>query len=710
MKNRKKKHSSAIAIGMILTPLHSHSAEPSDIIVLPDIEVTAPPENAYKSDAATVGSKIEMPIRDIPQSVSVVKEELIESQNAFSLRDALKNVSGLTIAAGEGGRTGDSITLRGFAAHSDTYLDGVKDNGQYFRDTFFLERIEVLKGSSSILFGRGSTGGVINEVSKKPLPETLAIGDFTYGSFDFKRATLDVGAAPLNTVALRLNGLWQDADSFRDFNFTDRWGVAPAVRLTVGPDTDLTFNFLHQEEDSVFDYGVPMFRGEPAEVPIERFYGFPEDRLQEFDVNIVTAAFSHRFTSDFSVKNSFRFGDYERFYRTHLFGAVTDLGSASTVGRVQSLRLSAQDNYYNQTDFVLTKPVLGFTNILMFGVEVGWEDFTFRSKDSNDVAPISIFAPTVTPTVGAGRANDFSGILATDRITDTETVAGYVLDQFEITPEWKLLGGARYDVFEAKQDDRVATDDFSRTDKEWSPRSGIVWQPTDWQSYYFSYGSSFNPSAEALSLNVANGNLPPEDNRNFEVGAKLDLLNGRLAANVALFRLEKTNARTTDPNDPTFNVLAGEQRTDGFELELAGEILPHWDISVAYALLDAEVVESNTTATGSVSGLSKSLQGKEPINVPDHSGVVWTSYRLSDNWEVGGGVFFATERFTDSVNEVTLPGYARLDAVLAYHQKHFDVQLNVFNLADTEYFESGQTLSALPGIPISAQATVRIRY
>lgn len=267
MKNRKKKHPSAVAIGMILTPLHAHSAEPTDIIVLPDIEVTAPPENAYKSDAATVGSKIEMPIRDIPQSVSVVKEELIESQNAFSLRDALKNVSGLTIAAGEGGRTGDSITLRGFAAHSDTYLDGVKDNGQYFRDTFFLERIEVLKGSSSILFGRGSTGGVINEVSKKPLPETLAIGDFTYGSFDFKRATLDVGAAPLDTVALRLNGLWQDADSFRDFNFTDRWGVAPAVKLTVGPDTDLTFNFLHQEEDSVFDYGVPMFRGEPAEYP-----------------------------------------------------------------------------------------------------------------------------------------------------------------------------------------------------------------------------------------------------------------------------------------------------------------------------------------------------------------------------------------------------------------------------------------------------------
>ncbi len=346
----------------------------------------------------------------------------------------------------------------------------------------------------------------------------------------------------------------------------------------------------------------------------------------------------------------------------------------------------------------------------MFGIEVGWEDFTFQSKNSSGVTPISIFAPILTPTVDVGRANDLGGTLDTDRITDTQTVAGYVLDQFEITPQWKLLGGARYDVFEAEQDDRVGTGDFSRTDKEWSPRGGIIWQPADWQSYYFSYGTSFNPSAETFSLSLANADLPPEENRSFELGAKIDFLDGRLSANAALFRLEKTNARTTDPNDPTRNVLAGEQRTDGFELELAGEILPNWNVSLAYAYLDAEVVKSNSTATGSVSGLSKSLEGKEPTNVPDHSGVIWTSYRISDNWELGGGVFFATERFTDSVNEVTLPGYARLDAVLAYHQKHFDVQLNVFNLADTEYFESGQTRSALPGVPLSAQATFRVKF
>jgi catecholate siderophore receptor len=296
-------------------------------------------------------------------------------------------------------------------------------------------------------------------------------------------------------------------------------------------------------------------------------------------------------------------------------------------------------------------------------------------------------------------------------LTQTQTYAGYVLDQFELSPQWKLLAGARYDVFEAEQDDLLNDDnDLSRTDRQWSPRGGIVWQPTESQSYYFSYGTSFNPSAESYSLSAATANLPPEKNRNFEIGGKFDLFDGRLSATAALFRLEKTNARTADANDPNLTVLAGEQRTDGFELGLAGEILPRWDVSLTYAYLDAEMAKSNSTAVGSVSGQRKSLEGMTPINVPKHSGVAWTSYHLTDNWEIGGGVFYATKRFTDSVNEVELPGYARLDAVLAYHQKHYDVQLNVFNLADTVYYESGQARSALPGVPISGQLSVRFKY
>jgi len=619
---------------------------------------------------------------------------------------------GVDIAAGEGGRTGDSITLRGFSANSDTYLDGAKENGQYFRDTFFIDRAEVLKGASSVLFGRGSTGGVINTVAKKPIMgKSFASADFTYGNYDFKRTTLDAGTKINNNVAVRLNALYQDADSFRDYNYTNRWGVAPSIKIDITKDTDLTLLLLHQKEDSVYDQGLPTFRGKPADVPIEKFYGFIDDRLQTFDTTVATAILNHRFSSDFSVRNTFRYGDYNRKYRFFQFSNVKDTGATSTVERTQALRESPQQNFYNQTDFTFKKPILGFNNTLLFGAEVGWEDFTFRSKDSTTVPAISIFNPASASTVGTGRANDFSGKLNVDRFTSTQTIAGYVLDQFEITPQWKLLAGTRYDVFEAKQDDKLNNaNDFENTVQQFSPRAGLVWQPTDWQSHYFSWGTSFNPSAETFNLSTATSNLDPEQNQNLEIGTKLDFFDGRLSATGALFRLEKTNARTADPKDPILQVLAGEQRTDGLELGLAGELLPDWNISATYALLDAEVVKSNTRQTGTVSGKSISLEGKTPINVPEHSGVVWTSYNITPEWEIGGGVFLASSRFTDSVNEVTLPGYARVDATVAYHQKHFDIQANVFNLLDKEYFESGQTRTALPGVPLSGQLTLRIKY
>ena len=631
-----------LAIAALLNAPHTESAEIAQP-VLPEVKVKAAPvkEPAYKADTSSTGLKFEAAIRDIPQSVSVVKEELIKSQNAFNLRDALKNVSGLTIAAGEGGRTGDSITLRGFAASSDTYQDGAKENGQYFRDTFFIDRAEVLKGASSVLFGRGSTGGVINTVAKKPVTgKAFATADFTYGNYDFKRTTLDAGTKLSDNVAVRLNALYQDADSFRDYNFTNRWGVAPSIKFDITKDTDLTLLLLHQEEDSVYDQGLPTFRGKPADVPIKTFYGFFDDRLQTFDTTVATAILNHRFTSDFSVRNTFRYGDYNRKYRFFQFGDVSDTGATSTVARTQALRESPQQNFYNQTDFTFKKPILGFNNTLLFGAEVGWEDFTFRSKNSTRIPAISIFNPVSASTVGAGRANDFSGRLDTDRLTSTQTIAGYVLDQFEITPQWKLLAGTRYDVFEAKQDDKLNNaNDLENTVQQFSPRTGLVWQPTDWQSHYFSWGTSFNPSAETFNLSAATANLDPEQNQNLEIGTKLDFFDGRLSATGALFRLEKTNARTADTNDPILQVLAGEQRTDGLELGLAGELLPDWNISATYALLDAEIVKSNTRQTGTVSGRSISLEGKTPINVPEHSGVVWTSYSITPEWEIGGACF-----------------------------------------------------------------------
>ncbi|MCQ8105440.1 TonB-dependent siderophore receptor [Methylomonas sp. SURF-2] len=696
----------------------AHAVEPAVVddreVVMDDVKVKAAREkkaNRFKAEKSTTGSKTEQALRDIPQSISVVKKELIESQNAFNLTDALKNVSGLTIAAGEGGRTGDSITLRGFSANSDQYVDGVKDNGQYNRDTFFIEKAEVLKGASSILFGRGATGGVINQIAKKPTGKTGVKGSFTYGNYDFKRTTIDAETA-YQDMSARLNVMYQDTDSFRDYNDTSRWGIAPSFAFKLSPDTDLSLNLLHQEEEGVFDYGVPMWKGRPADVPVNTFYGYTDNRLMDTDVNVATVALNHRFSEAFSMKNTVRYGDYERKYLTHLFSgnAATKGSNIGTIGRSQALRLNTQENVYNQTDFVLKQPLFGFNNTLMFGSEFGWEDYDYKSKNSTGVTRVSVFDPLLKGSVGQGLASDFSGTLATNRLTHAQTYAGYLLDEFEINPQWKLVGGTRYDVFEAQQEDLIGTANFESSVDQWSPRGGIVWQPTDWQSYYFSYGKSFNPSAESLSLSANNADLPPEQNSNYEIGAKLDLFDGRLSASAAVFRLEKTNARTTSAIDPNLQELSGEVRTDGFELGLSGEILPNWDVSATYAFLDAQVVKSNNSAVGSVSGETKSFEGMTSVNVPKNSGVIWTSYHLTDNWELGGGVYYATHRYADSVNEAVLPGYARLDAVLAYHQKHYDLQLNVFNLTDTVYYESGRTNSALPGTPLSGQLTVNFKY
>ena len=573
------------------SPPPEGQAKPGTFAV-PETTVPGQRENDFKAESATTATKTDTPIRDIPQSVSVVTESLVKSQNAFNLRDALKNVSGLTIAAAEGGRTGDSINVRGFAANSDFYLDGVKDSGQYVRDSFFIERVEVLKGPSSVLFGRGTTGGVINVISKKARGDLIGEADFTYGSHDFFRGTVDVGGAVTDFLNLRLNTLYQDSGSFRDYNYIDRSGLAPAIGIKLTPDTNLSLQLLYQQEDSVFDYGLPLFRGKPADVPRTSYYGFPGDRLQEYTTTVATATLDHRFSSDLSIRNTFRYGDYERLYRTHLFGAVTDTGRTSTVARQQHYRLGTQENFYNQTDLIWKHALAGFRNTLLFGTEFGWEDFDFRSKNSTDIPSISIFDPQRTWTVGAGRANDLKGTLNAYNAAQTDTQAFYLQSQLEITPQWKTLAGFRWDRFGTHFQNRVTNEQLHRTDEEWSYRFGITWEPGETQSYYFSYSNSFNPSGEIFSLNPGTVNLDPEENQNFELGAKVDFFDGNLSATAAIFRLEKTNARTTDPNDPDLQVLTGFQRTDGIEFGLTGSITPNWYVAASYAYLDATIVES----------------------------------------------------------------------------------------------------------------------
>ena len=726
LKQFKPGRAKKLAIWMALASIPAF-AQAEDIVVaadtssaeqLPEVAVKSAKEVEikFKAERSSTATKTDTDLRDIPQSISVVTEELIESQRAFNLRDALRNVSGLSIAAGEGGRTGDSITLRGFAANSDIYMDGAKDNGQYSRDTFFIEKAEVLKGSSSVMFGRGSTGGVINQTTKKADGEEHLEASVSYGSFDNKRVTLDVGTALNDVVSVRLNALMQDSDSYRDENFVRRQGLAPSIKFQFNEKTDLTLNYLYQNEDSVFDYGVPMLNGRPADVKSSAFYGFKDDLLQEYKTNIATAILSHEFNDDLSVKNTLRYADYYRKYRSLTINSINQ--TAKTAVYRQALRDSEQENLINQTDFVLKTPLAGMPNTLAFGVELGRENYDFRSKNSlrgtsqNSLA-ISILNPNFTDSWVGTRANDLSGTLATDREIKAKTRAFYAQDQLELTKQWKLLAGVRHDKFETDQDDKItpAFNEFGTNISQWSPRVGLVFQPDEVQSYYVSYGESFNPFAEqfALADTVNEKKLEPETNSNTEIGGKWELLDGKLSLTGAIYRLEKDNARTTDPATLLVS-LSGEQRTDGFELGLAGELADGWNVSAAYSYMDAEVVKSKTVATGSVSGTVKSLEGMTPQNVARNSGSVWTTYKFMQNWEIGGGVFAVGSRFTDTVEEAKLPGYVRVDAVAAYHQPKYDIQLNLYNLLDKKYYESGQVRSALPGIPLSGMLTLSLRY
>ncbi|MEO7343923.1 MAG: TonB-dependent receptor, partial [Methylotenera sp.] len=318
--------------------------------------------------------------------------------------------------------------------------------------------------------------------------------------------------------------------------------------------------------------------------------------------------------------------------------------------------------------------------------------------------------------------NDFSNLVTTgasnnkdsNRKITVDTKAAYVQDQLEITKHWKLLAGIRYDDFKADQTDLITTANsaFDSHNQAWSPRAGVVWQPNDAQSYYVSYGESFNPTAETFgTATVTSSKLDPEENRNVEVGTKIELFDGKASFTSALYQLDKTNARTTDPTNADNTILGGETRVKGFELGLAGEVADNFNISAAYSYMDSEVLKSNNTADGSVSNIKKiRTQGMELANVPKHSGTVWATYKLLQNWEIGGGVFASGSRFTDTVEEVKLPGYVRLDGVVAYHQPKYDVQFNLYNLLNKKYYESGQVRSALPGIPLSGMVTVSLKY
>ncbi len=673
---------------------------------LPEIKVRdsrEADEPSYKAVTTRVG-KTAQELRDIAQSVTVVTEELMYDRNADTLREALRNVAGLTFNAGEGGRVGDNITLRGYSAVGDLYLDGIRDIAQYNRDTFNYEQIDVLRGSASMLFGRGSTGGVINQVSKTPFLMSRNSATATLGSFDFRRFTADINQVVAQDTAVRVNVMATDNDSYRDEVQQKRWGVAPSVRFGAGTANDFTLAYYYLRDDNIPDFGVPYFQGRPLKVPVSRYYGLANADYENNETGIATATYVHRFGGQTEFRSVLRHADYERDMRAtapRLVGSPSVITDSSVINRQRQARGSTETTLTSQNDFT----TIATTGPVRHEILVGLELMREEADRWNNVGlvpnpPTTVGSPNATPDLPDLYYSSFRRVPQASYVG--HTVGVYAQDTMQIGPQWKLNLGARFDRFNADYDRIAPLGDLERTDRVPSWRAGLIWQPDEMQSYYVSYGTSFNPSAEAYQLDDRSANTDPEKNRNIELGAKWELLDGGLSLRSSISRSEKTNERNTDLSMPDVYLLSGKRHTDSFELEAIGRLTPAWEVFASAAWMNAEVDVA--------SGQQGANAGKRPPNTPRYTASLWTTYRLAQSWKVGGGIEAVGDRYANPANTTVAPAYTRVDALLEYSQERYDIKLNAFNLFNTEYYEGVYQGHILPGTSRAFQVTGRYKF
>lgn len=662
-------------------------------------------EPSYNPPTATSATKIEAPLRDIPQTVNVVPQSLLRDQAVQSMQDALKNVPGVGLSHGDGQR--DQVTIRGFSAIADQFVDGLRDDALYFRDLSNVEQIEVLKGPASVLYGRGSSGGLINRITKKPGINLSEVG-LTLGSWNQRRGEFDLARAPEDSrFAFRITGALERADSYRDPQFLDRDALAASLLFKASADTNVLLQMDHLKDRRLTDFGIPALNGRPLDVPAGAYYGAANARDVDYtqsEVSSVGLTLNHRFNGSLSLRNAFRYYTYSLDRNNTLVNSnsVNEKNRTFTLNHGNVYR--DEHGWFNQTELTQKTELLGMKHQLLYGVEVGQQNKDLvnfsapvRGADGkpiqfslfNPVLPVLPLSTSRTP--GANNLGTF------------KTLAFYTQDMIELGPQWKALAGLRYDRFEQETYDRIpGRSNLGRTDTTWSPRVGLVYQPSSTWSYYASWSKSFQPSGEAFSVAANNAQIAPEKTTNQEVGVKWDLPDGKSSFTASLFKLERTNIRSSVPGSSVLIPL-GEQRTRGLELTFAGEVAPSWQVWAGYAFLDGEMTASPTPG----------FQGKRPTLTPRHSANLWVTKALGNGFGVGGGLNYVGARYADPLNTVTLPGYTTVDAMAYYRMGPWDLQLKLNNLLDRRYIVSAHGSVAhlnLPGAPRSAQVVARYRF
>ena len=684
---------------LVLPAAHAAEAEKQDA-VLPTVVVSGQSErDAYTVKRTTTATKTDTAIRDIPQSITVITEGLIKDQAMQSMADVARYVPGVGMANGEGNR--DSPIFRGSASASgDFYIDGARDDVEYYRDLYNVERVEALTGPNAMIFGRGGSGGVINRVPKQAGWHSVRAADLTLGSYQNRRLSADVGQAINDTVAVRVTALAEDSGGFQRNASIQRNGINPTVAIRAGKDTSVVLGLEHFEDKRTTDRGVPSLNGRPMDLPVSAFFGDanPGTRPTRVESNAFSSTIDHDFANGLHLSNKTRYTDYDKAYQNYNSGVVNS--KAATVAITAYNNHQWRKNFFNQTDLTFG---IG-QHKLLAGMELGLQDTDYLRMTGVFANKASTVNVPLASADGALPVNYVLGGSASDRdgSSRAKVVGLYVQDQLEVSTQWQLIAGLRVDSFKLDYHNNRAAgvlalpagpSDLSSSDTLVSPRVGVLYKPVEAATLYANYSvASFPRGGDQLSsLSVVNQGLKPEKFINLELGGKWEI-NPDLMATASLYRLNRNNVAVVNPTTGVADQLADGARTNGLELGVSGNVSKHWSVKGGYAYQDAKLL-----ATASATALSGATVGM----VPKHTFALWNRYDLTQDFGAGVGVIYRTDMFASTSNTVTLPGYTRIDAALFYTvSAQFKLQLNVENLGNKKYyaFANGDN-NITPGSP-----------
>ncbi len=715
MKNSKKQAKPLLPLGAALMAggflSMSAMAEEAKSVVeettLSTVKVQADAEveqDGYRATTTRVGKTLQDP-HDIPQAVTTVTRSLMEEQQVGSLKEALRNVSGLTFNAAEGGRSGDNMMLRGFYTFGDMYLDGIRDTAQYNRETFNLEQVDVLRGAGAMLFGRGQAGGVINQVSKIPHLKDKNTVTASIGTDDYREMTGDFNKQLGESTAIRVNVMKRDEGSWRsnpvsgDEPELHRDGLAVSLGLGLNTDDEIILSHVRTTTDDKPDYGISFdttTRKPTKNFSVDTYWG-NNNTFDKSTTEVTTASYTHRFSPNSEWRTQLRYGDYERSYwartpsATIAPNAVSSLCTTATSCNGGPTRVMDYETLTLQSDFNNKLVLGGMKHEVLLGVECLHED-SYRNTLQNVGGTTRANPPRFLPYKASSTATPVE--------FDSDSYAVYAQDTVEFIPKWKATLGARRDEMDAKYSSATSP---SLQYGEWSTRAALSFHPTDETHYYLAFSDSFSPTADLYQLTVSA--LPPERSQVAELGAKWMLFDGDLALRAALYRADKEWERNTDL-ESTAAVLTKKRRTDGIELEAAGRITDKWEVFSGLALMDSrirEVAENVNATTGVITKANAGYEGQRSRNTPPYTFNLWTTYKLPYGWKVGGGVEAKGERYgynpsgagaiptlagSSKFHPNTAPAYQRWDAMVAYEQKKWALRLNVQNVFDTVYYDA----------------------